>query len=219
MWSVAPRPSPLARQRDSHGIATRHLWPFPHTRSYRGCRWEGGSNAQTSVVDQRPVPRSGRRIRRRIHVPGPRQRNHRGAIALVEHGALDCDWCRGRPTCAGADLRPATDILLVGANSTGRRAPEPPGGPAVGSRWRSRRTLLERRPRSLPVMTAHSGAMAWTISLRGRLLEIRPGQDSENDTRDGEQWWDWQSESVPERRLDWQQPKLKHGARAFASPQ
>jgi hypothetical protein len=45
------------------------------------------------------------------------------------------------PTCAGADLRPATDILLIGANSTGRRAPEPPGGPAGGSRWRSRRRL------------------------------------------------------------------------------
>jgi hypothetical protein len=31
-------------------------------------------------------------------------RNHRGAIARVEHGALDWDRSGGRPTRAGADL-------------------------------------------------------------------------------------------------------------------
>jgi hypothetical protein len=72
----------------------------------RGLECEGG------VADQRPVPRSGRLVRSRIHVPGPRQRNHRGAIALVEHGTLDWDCSRGWPTCAGADLRPATDVPL-----------------------------------------------------------------------------------------------------------
>jgi hypothetical protein len=87
----------LRRNRDATPPA------LPHTRSYRGCRLEGDSNAQASTVDWRPVPRSGRRVRSRIHVPRPRQRNHRGAIALVEHGALDRDWSRGRPTCAGAN--------------------------------------------------------------------------------------------------------------------
>jgi hypothetical protein len=102
----------LRRNRDATPLA------LPHTRSYRGCGSEGGSNAHAGVVGRRPVPRTGRRVRRRIHAPGPRQRNHRGAIALVEHGALVCNWSRGRPTCAGADLRPATDILLIGTNST-----------------------------------------------------------------------------------------------------
>jgi hypothetical protein len=112
----------LRRNRDATPLA------LPHTRSYGGCRSEGGSNAHAGVVDRRPVARTGRRVRRRIHAPGPRQRNHRDTIALVEHGALDCDCSWGRLSCAGADLPPATDGLLTGTNSTVRRVQEPDTG-------------------------------------------------------------------------------------------
>ena len=123
----------LRRNRDATPLA------LPHTRSYGGCRSEGGSNAHASVFDRRPVPRSGRRVRRRIHAPGPRPRNHRDAIALVEHGALDCDCPWGRPSCAGADLPPATDGFLTGTNSTERRVQKPDTG-----RWPySSRRLIE----------------------------------------------------------------------------
>ena len=82
----------------------------------------GRSSHAQAGVDWRPVPCSGRRVRRRIHAQGPRQRNHRGAIALVEHGALDWDCSGGRSTCAGADLPGATDGVFKGTNSTKRRA-------------------------------------------------------------------------------------------------
>jgi hypothetical protein len=101
-WSAAPRLSPLARRRDCDRIVTRHHWPFP-TQGHTWMSIGREPECQAGVVDRRPVPRSGKRLRRRIHAPGPRQRNHRGAIALVEHGALDWDCSRGRPTCAGAD--------------------------------------------------------------------------------------------------------------------
>ena len=106
---------------------------LPHTRSYGGCRSEGGSNTHASVFDRRPVPRTGRRVRRRIHPPGPRPRNHRDAIALVEHGALDCDCPWGRPSCAGGDLPPATDGFLTGTNSTPMRGRAPQSLPTRGS--------------------------------------------------------------------------------------
>jgi hypothetical protein len=84
---------------------------------------------------------------------------------------------------------------------------------AATSRW------LHKRPRPLPVMTADSGRWPGQSSVRGRLLKTAPGQGSENQADDGEQRRDWQSEAVPERRLDWEQPKLQQGSRAFASPQ
>jgi hypothetical protein len=118
----------LRRNRDATPLA------LPHTRPYRGCRSEGSSNAHAGVVDRRPVPRTGRRVRRRIHAPGPRQRNHRDAIALVEHGALDWDCSRGRPTCAGVDLPRATDVLLTGTNATKRRAAGPDTGGGLVSK-------------------------------------------------------------------------------------
>ncbi len=55
-------------------------------------------------------------------------------------------------------------------------------------------------------------------SLRGRLLKTRPGHGGENQPSDGEQWWDWQSEAVPERGLESEQSKLEQGSRAFAGP-
>ena len=98
--------------RDATPLALRH------TRSYRGCRLEGSSHAQAGVVDRRPVPCGCRRVRRRIHGPRPRQRNYRGAIALVEHGALGWDRSRGRPTCVDADFPRGTDSLLAGTNAS-----------------------------------------------------------------------------------------------------
>jgi hypothetical protein len=41
IWSVAPRPSPLARQRDCDGIATRHIWPFPTQGHIVDVDWRG----------------------------------------------------------------------------------------------------------------------------------------------------------------------------------
>ena len=76
-------------------------------------------------VDWRPVPRSGRRVRRRIHAQGPRQRNHPGAIALVEHGALDWDCSGGRLTCwrgsPRGDRRPLYGNELHKAAGAGTR--------------------------------------------------------------------------------------------------
>jgi len=71
----------------------------------------------------------------------------------------------------------------------------------------------------LPVMTADSGRWPGRSSVRGRLPETPPGQGSESQADDGDQRWDRQSEAVPERRLDWEQPKLQQGSRAVAGPQ
>jgi hypothetical protein len=67
--------------------------------------------------------------------------------------------------------------------------------------------------------TWRQNAMPGRSSVRGRLHQIPPGQGSENHSDHGEQRWDRQSEAVPEHRLDWEQPKLQHGSRAFAGPQ
>jgi hypothetical protein len=78
---------------------------------------------------------------------------------------------------------------------------------------------LEEVYRPLSVMTADSGRWPGRSSVRGPLRETAPGQGCENQADDGEQRWDRQSEAVPERRLDWEQPKLQQGSRAFAGPQ
>jgi hypothetical protein len=166
----------LGRNRDATPLA------LPYTKSYRGCRSKGSSNAQAGVVERRPVPRSGRRVRRRIHAPRPRQRDHRGAIALVEHGALDWDCSRDRPTCAGADLPWGTDGLFTGTNSTKRRATGTRTRAGVVSR-RSPPAWLRLMPDPATISTAHNGPDSYTADEVGGAAVISVSMGRASRTR------------------------------------
>jgi hypothetical protein len=92
---------------------------------------------------------------------------------------------------------------------------------------RSRRTFREIdnvlwgrwEPRGPRLRLRVPGDRRRVATVHRRLPQTPPGNGSENQADDGEQRWDRQSEAVPERRLDWEQPKLQQGSRALAGPQ